>query len=117
MLISVFRNMTKGGSVPVKASGSMSTHSIVSFCSPMAKMRSTSLALYVWDLIWRIGWSKFSLNHTWFTTNLQSSFFTFNSEILLYNICAAPERQGAVLVIEWEICDFNGTSAAINSWG
>lgn len=44
------RGVGSGWTVPVKASGSMSTHSIVSPVSPTAKMRSTSLALYVWDL-------------------------------------------------------------------
>lgn len=42
--------MLLGWAVPVKASGSMSTHSIVSSFSPKAKISSTSLALYVWDL-------------------------------------------------------------------
>lgn len=37
--------MMLGRAVPVKASGSMSTHSIVSSCSPLAKISSTSLAL------------------------------------------------------------------------
>lgn len=45
-----FWSIECGCAVPVKASGSMSTHSIVSPFSPTAKMRSISLALYVWDL-------------------------------------------------------------------
>lgn len=44
---------------------------------------------------------------------LEIHIFTSKSEIK----GGSPEGQGAVLIIKREIGDFDGTSAAINSWG